>query len=547
MTALRRRLLAATLFPLGAALFALAYCQAPLYYSNQNQYFLHGLAAAGEGLLRYDWLANTRDPTPGFSSLVEFTALRLPQWSFYAYYGALFGIYAASMLGIFVWLVGPTAAWRRWHVFIALLLLLHAGLPRWCSYHWLGRDYPWYFQAGVAGQYLLGCMFQPSTFGVFLVAAIALFLWKHSWIAGACVAVAATAHSTYLLPGALLTLGFVIALLQHRRILAALGLGLWTLVLIVPITAYVLMTFAPTAPGIFLGAQNILVNQRIPHHARPDVWLDGYAVFQTFWVAVGLILVRRTQLFAVLGVPALLALLLTWVQVYTRDMTLALLFPWRMSTVLVPVATTVILSRLLAWPALRLDCRVVQAISLAGAAGLVAGGIWISVNRLAFRTDDDELPVMDFVRQTKQPGDVYLLPVRDPKLARTVHGAQSTDFKPLAERKGDNQVIPVDLQRFRLATGAPIYVDFKAIPYEDYEVGEWYSSLKWAEKALEQFREGRLGVLAEIRKRGVTHVVLPANVKWHGEGLEQVYADRAYQVYRVTTNPPNPHRATKSR
>ena len=42
---------------LGTILFALAYTQAPLYYSNQNQYLLHGLATAGYGHLDGDWLA----------------------------------------------------------------------------------------------------------------------------------------------------------------------------------------------------------------------------------------------------------------------------------------------------------------------------------------------------------------------------------------------------------------------------------------------------------------------------------------------------------
>src|SRR5205085_88180 len=39
------------LFLLGTVLFALVYCQAPLFYSNQNQYFLHGLAQAGLSLV----------------------------------------------------------------------------------------------------------------------------------------------------------------------------------------------------------------------------------------------------------------------------------------------------------------------------------------------------------------------------------------------------------------------------------------------------------------------------------------------------------------
>src|SRR3977135_1083966 len=79
------------LFLLGTALFAAAYCQAPLYYSNQNQYFLHGLANAGQGLLREDWLANTGDPTPVFSALVAFTAQTLHPWAFHVYYALLLG------------------------------------------------------------------------------------------------------------------------------------------------------------------------------------------------------------------------------------------------------------------------------------------------------------------------------------------------------------------------------------------------------------------------------------------------------------------------
>jgi len=38
-----------------AIAFVVAYGQAPLYYSNQNQYFLHGLANAGVGRLSDDF------------------------------------------------------------------------------------------------------------------------------------------------------------------------------------------------------------------------------------------------------------------------------------------------------------------------------------------------------------------------------------------------------------------------------------------------------------------------------------------------------------
>src|SRR5262245_26225991 len=85
----------------GAAAFALAVGQAPLYYSNQNQYFLHGLARAGVGLLRDDWLAQTRDPAPLFSGLVAATARVLPPWAFHVEYALVQGAYAAALVGLF--------------------------------------------------------------------------------------------------------------------------------------------------------------------------------------------------------------------------------------------------------------------------------------------------------------------------------------------------------------------------------------------------------------------------------------------------------------
>src|SRR5579871_1450393 len=79
-----------------AIAFVVAYGQAPLYYSNQNQYFLHGLAAAGVGHLNEDWLARTLDPTPVFSALVAATASYLQPWMFHVYMAALMATYALA-------------------------------------------------------------------------------------------------------------------------------------------------------------------------------------------------------------------------------------------------------------------------------------------------------------------------------------------------------------------------------------------------------------------------------------------------------------------
>src|SRR2546429_9660353 len=139
----RHRIRTIALVLLGVAAFALGYGQAPLYYSNQNQYFLHGLAQAGEGLLAEDWLANTRDPTPLFSSLVALTVRFLHPWIFHVCYVLLQGSYAAVMLGLFTTIVGRDAATRRWPAFVALFVAVHSALGRWVSYRWFGQDDPW--------------------------------------------------------------------------------------------------------------------------------------------------------------------------------------------------------------------------------------------------------------------------------------------------------------------------------------------------------------------------------------------------------------------
>jgi hypothetical protein len=526
---------AAVLFLLGAAVFAAAYCQAPLYYSNQNQYFLHGAADAGVGLLSEDWLAKkTRDPCPLFSGLVTLTLRFLHPAAFYLYYGLVLGIYAAALFGLFVFVAGKDAAARRWPIFAALVLLTHAALPRWCSCHWLGYDYHWFLQAGVAGQYLLGPVFQPSVFGILLVVAVCLFVHGRPYLAAACAALGATVHTTYLLPAGLLTLGFTWSLWAEGRPRRAVAVAALALVLVLPVLIHVLVVFGPTDRETFARAQDILVNVRIPHHTRPGLWFDAVTGFQLAWMVLALVLVRRShaRLFTVLAAPFLLGLLLTLTQVATGSNTLALLFPWRVSAVLVPVATAVILARVAAapWPAL--DGTPARAVAAAVVAALVAGGLWIMTNRQGFRTTDQELLLLDFVRRNKEPGDVYFLRVSAPQSKR---GALSSDFLP--EKKIETGVIPYDLQRFRLTTGAPIFVDFKSVPYKDVEVLEWYDRFRAAKAILEDIEGGRQGAaLEELRRRGVTHLILKADQQLRGlegEGVGRTYKDEYYQIYRL--------------
>ncbi len=302
-----------------------------------------------------------------------------------------------------------------------------------------------------------------------------------------------------------------------------------------PIATYVLWRFAPTSAETFAEAQDILVNLRIPHHCLPRLWFDWIALLQLAWIGVGLALLRGTRLFPALVVTAGLGVLLMVAQLATGSDTLALLFPWRISSVLMPVAMAVILTRLVALSSLRLERTIVTAASAVGLVVLAGAGIGISLAGLAFQSGDEDVPLMNYVREHRRPGDLYMLPVRVPDLLGTVRGSQSSDFKPPAEKRLSTQVIPVDLQRFRLATGAPIFVDFKAIPYGDTNVLEWRRRLRIAQAVQEHLQAGRLAqALAEMRRQHITHVVVPAGQELADPGLTRLpLADSAYQLYRL--------------
>lgn len=538
-----------------ALVFGLAYTQAPLYYSNQNQYFLHGLASADLGSLDQDWLVNTADPTLVFSGLVAFTYRFLHPGLFYVYFLLLLGIYFHSLVGIFSFLAGPDRSTGLPRLcFITLFVALHSGVARLVSVRLVGVDYPWYFQAGVAGQYILGFGLQPSAFGVLLVFSVYSFIQGRAFLAVTAAALAGVVHSTYLPGAAFFTLAYMILVGTDQKAFAApekgasswkkaLLLGAWALALVLPVVIYNGLSFGPTSATDFAEAQRILVHFRIPHHAVAERWFDGIALVQVMWILAALLVVRRTILFPIMLIPFFLSLVLSMVQVATVNDTLALLFPWRTSAVLVPLATAVMLAELAKTLApwlqdrrqrlkegIRWTCIVILV-------AMVGSGLAINYEGLAYRSNEDELPLLEFVRDKARSGDVYLLPVDVPRLDAGPRGARSTSFTPPPTRGKDQHLVAIDLQRFRLFTGAPIVVDFKSIPYKDIEVIDWrdrllacrslYRATNWNDPAIKE----------TLTRYRVSHVVTTVSQDIRCDWLEEIFRKGDYRLYRKKSHP----------
>jgi hypothetical protein len=507
-----------------SAAFAVAHTQAPLYFSNQNQYLLHGAAAGGHAALAGDWLANTADPTPLFSAVVALLYRFLDPALLHPLYVLVLMGYFAAAVRLAEAAPGYPAAGPGRFVAPALLVAAHAGFFRWLSVRWAGYDYPWLLQCGLAGQYVLGPSVQPSAFGPLLLGGVAAAARRRPYLAAVLFAAAGVVHTTYLHSGAVLTAGLMLGTLRERGARPALAAGLLALVIVLPVVAYTAVVFGPTDADTYARAQELIAVRRIPHHVLIPRWFDHTAWFTCGWMLAGLAAARRTAAYPVLAVAAGLAVagtLLVWA---TDSRTLALLFPWRVSAVLVPAATALLAGRLAA-----VAGRAVAALSLLLAAVAVAGGVAVLALGLGYHHNPNEDALLAFVRRMARPGDVYLIPARYPDLLAAPKGNPSASFvTPTPSR----DVIPVDLQRFRLVGGAAIYVDFKSIPYRDADLVEWDRRLRNVQRWYAN-RTWTADVIGEMKAEGITHVVAAADRDVTSPALEPVYADEAYRVYRI--------------
>jgi hypothetical protein len=496
--------------PLLALTFGIAHAQFPLYYLTQNQYFFHGLMRAGADLLRHDWLAGTADPWPLFSGLVEFTSRFLRSGAFFVYYLALLGVYAYSILGIVTPPFGLDRSRLRYLAILLLLIGLHAPLTAAVVERVLGvEDGKELLVGGVASQRILWDMLHPGAFGVFLLLSIYLFLRRRVFWAVAAAAFAASVHPTYMLSAGVLLLSYVIILAYQRQGLRRpLMVAAWSAACMLPVVTYMVVTFRPASPEISGQAFDILA-RALSRHAVIGEWFDATVVAKIAIIGAALTLVRRTPLFWVMAISAAVATGLTLVQVLTESNQLALIYPWRLSVYLVPLSIVIVaaslLSRVLSWlerrvPAARFAAQAICSVLIVA---LVGAGAWETARRRDFlaTSRQEPVPLYEFVKRTKGPDHVYLIPTK--------------------------------WRYFRLYTGAPVFTDSRFSPYKDTEVLEWQRRVRAAEAFYATSGDGRCQTLAAMSTgRRPTHAVVPAGAPPRC-GWVQEFDGGEYRIFRL--------------
>jgi hypothetical protein len=506
-----------------AAVFALAHTQSPLYYSNQNQYFLKGLANAGVGDLRADWLANTTDPVPVFSAFVTVGQYLGGGWVYHATFFAALMLYYLGLRA----LLKLINLWNGEAIFLLLMTLTHCAATRLASDRIIGTDYPWFLHVGLANQYILGPGLQPSVVGVGLLWSLAAFVRGRVLLAVVLASGVNLVHSTYLLPSALLVFGMLVQLWRGgsslKHIFTTAGVAL---AVVAPVLVYNFTQFGRADGSNFAEAQRLLADERLAHHTRPARWFDGAGGFQLVWLFLGWLLLLRTKLATVATVAMGIALVLSILAIFTGSPTLALLFPWRLSAVFVPVSTALILCFVLR----RWHYQKRTSFEFAAVAIVLSVMSFAFVQRghgYAEPTVEDS--TLEYIRTQAKPGEVYVIPAKlgKPSTARGVYS--NTFMKPLDPTKP----VYFEFARFRLYTKATLYIDFKSIPYRSDEVIEWHRRLGQCERWFADNKWAERNVIAELRQAGVTHVVAPKSLNLSDNGLTLLHDGAAYQVFAI--------------
>ncbi|MBT3834748.1 hypothetical protein HOF56_00710 [Candidatus Peribacteria bacterium] len=477
------------LFAAITAIFGLSYTQHSLY--TAHYYLFFGLSKSEFGFLSGDWLALGVDPFPIFSFIVKITYKYLSEYLFYIYPLLLAGVYALSFIGIAFEIFPKIRESKNLRfIFFAIFILIHSKL-----FYNLTFKMGWVFTQGVANYYLLGPAFQPSMFGVFLLLSIFLFLKGKLKTATLIAAITTVIHPTYLLSAGCLTFAYIIENYIRTKnfkepiILGFIGLGVAIPVVIV--TKFVLLK--STSPEIMAQAEDILVNFRIPHHTVPSRWIMN-TLYRIPYVLGAIFLIRKTKLFIPMIVLFVVTILLSALQMATDNTSLALISPWRMSVLLVPISTVMLVAFIV--NKMEAFCIPRSAFSIIVIVACSIYGTYFMITQKPYSDEFAEL--RSFIIETTQESDTYLIPPR------------SKNF-----------------QHFRLSTGAPAYVHFKLHPFKDTDIIKWREMINKAEAFYESDN-----VCNMISEFPVTRIITNES-EIECIGVTKIFNNDIYNVYAL--------------
>ncbi|TRX60113.1 hypothetical protein FNH22_08675 [Fulvivirga sp. M361] len=487
-----------------ALTYVAGYSLNPIYNHNQNTYFLHGLANGGLGHLSHDWMLSTKDPFPLFSALISFTYSYLSPAFFYLYFLLALGVFIITISKITSDTVGIKTNSSTFMIFFVIVTLLSSGALR-SALPTTGEI----LLKGLADQYILGTGLLPSTFGLLLLISIYTFLKNKLYISILTVISCCYLHSTYLLSSGLIIFSYMLVLYTEKEQKKSLVVGLVSSVLIAPLVVYNALTFLNHDEQVTNTAREILINYRFPHHAKVMEWFDMISTFKILVVLITLWFTRNKRIFPIILIPSIGGILLTLLQVFTESNFLALLFPWRVSVIIMPLCTFLLIGTF-----------------------VKKSNVFVPENNKSRNYKLSFLLLFIIIIASSGFFVTYLKFER----YKEENFSEITDYLELSKTEGDLYLIPIHLNEFRLRTGACVFIDNKSHPYESQEIITWYERVKIAKAFYLNNSTCHHDMIPRLKHEyNVTHIV---DQRPHRdcEFLKEVYRDDNYFIYKIDLN-----------
>ena len=380
-------------FLMGIAL-TVVYPMQELFSGNQNVYFLWGMADLLPNVFAADPLLSSPNPYPLFSWLITLFHFRFISIWTTAIYVFLSSIYSFSIFGIADRIAPLYKNKMQFFSFTALFLFLHSS-PIWGTYLQLvvDVDLRWMWDSGIAEQGVLRGYLQPSVFGVFLLLSLYMAMQRKYVLAILCIAPAAIFHASYLFLGGILALLIIFQSNFGKKSLLA---SVILLLLVLPYSYYIFSHFIQLDESLKTAInQSVMAGFDENIHINPSNWLNTKFYLQLLVMLLGFVILWKTRLRNIIIAIATYGTLLTLLAYGMDNTTLISLNPWRVSVLIMPIASVAILSKFIAngiWLTIRphilgfigLACVALVIYRVFGNSSAGFMGNWVAVQATAF-------------------------------------------------------------------------------------------------------------------------------------------------------------------
>ena len=445
-------------------LFAITIQQFPFFKGN-SLHLLHAIKDFDTNKLHNDWIANQTNHLPIFTYLNNIILQVFPINILHVVHSSLLVI-----CPFFIFLIcknefqnlNRTSLAFIWFSIFILIYHEHS------------------FFGGLAGQDIINEGYQPASFGVLFYCGIYLYLIRKYFYAVFLICLSASFHPSYVIHSGFLLFGFFIYFFSVREYKLLLKVLASYIILILPITIYIILNFLLIDKELSSTGKLILL-ERIPHHALIDNWFSYKDIISILIYTISLFIIRKNKkIFLPLLVFGFLSILFSTIQFLTQNQSLALAFPWRASVFLIPLSSMIIMSfcinKLLSK---KINLNII--------------GVLLFLIMFSFFFVKNH-----FIKNINQ--NFYTKLELSKEINKNYNNIQRI-------------LIPVDLSYIRMNTGLPIFIDWKHHAFKYDELIMWKKRINLANKFYESSDQVKQkNILNDINRiEKVSHILIKKN------------------------------------